>query len=156
VRPFTAASSGCSPRWKWRSMFSKTTVESSTRIPITSVIPSSEIVSSVMFIIFMRNIAIESEVGIATQTTTAFRHERRKKIITSAVRPIPSARVLMTPWICWSVKIDSVCVTLKFTSGKRLRSIGSCAITASEAVTSEASAVFWMFSRMAFWPSICA
>ncbi len=47
-RPRTAASSGgCLSSVKWRSMFSSTTVESSTKMPITSDMPSSEIVSIV-------------------------------------------------------------------------------------------------------------
>ena len=48
LAPSIAASSGgCLSSVKCRSMFSSTTVESSTRMPITSDIPSSEIVSSV-------------------------------------------------------------------------------------------------------------
>ena len=79
---------------KWRSMFSSTTVESSTRMPMTSDIPSSEIVSIVRFISFIAVTAIASEVGIETQTTIALRHERRKNTI---ARPVEEDRLEERP-----------------------------------------------------------
>ena len=63
---------------------------------MTSDMPSSEIVSIVRFISFMTVIAIASDVGIATQTTIALRHERRKKIIAMPVSKIASSSVRTT------------------------------------------------------------
>ena len=87
-------------------MFSSTTVESSTRIPITSDMPSSEIVSIVRCIAFITVIAIAKEVGIETQTTIALRHDRRKKIMAMPVRRIASMSVRVTMLICCSVNFD--------------------------------------------------
>ncbi len=84
-------------------MFSRTTVESSTNIPMTSVIPSSEIVSIVRPMIFIAESAIASDVGIAMQTTIALRHERKKNSIAIAVRNIPSRIVRVTLPICCCV-----------------------------------------------------
>ena len=125
-------------------MFSKTTVESSTRIPTTSVIPSSEIVSSVMFISFMTASATQSDAGIAIRTTIALRHDPRKNSITTPVSAIPSSRVLMTPEICCWVNFDWTFTTPKVMSGNCARMRGSAAITLFEASTSDAAEVFWI------------
>ena len=107
IRPSYAASSGaCLRSVKWRSMFSKTTVESSTRIPMTSDMPSIETVSSVMFIARITVSAIASDVGMEMQTTSALRHERRKKSIAIAVRKIASSSVFVTMLICCCVNVD--------------------------------------------------
>ena len=105
-RPETAAACGACPSSKCRSMFSRTTVESSTRIPTTRVIPSSEIVSIVRPISFMTNKATHSDAGIATRTTIMLRHEPRKKSMTIPVRMMPSVRVRMTLSICCAVYFD--------------------------------------------------
>ncbi len=106
LRPRNAASAGSSPMLRWRSMFSSTTVESSTRIPITSVIAISETVSIVRFIIFMMKSVTPSDVGIAIMTTIAFRHDPRKNSITIAVSTMPSISVCCTPSTCCRVYSD--------------------------------------------------
>ena len=87
-------------------MFSSTTVESSTRMPMTSDMPSSEIVSIVMCMSRIAVIAIASEVGIEMQTTMAFRHDRRKNSIAIPVRRMARISVRVTIWICCLVKVD--------------------------------------------------
>ena len=103
VRPLTAASVGDSPRSKWRSTFSSTTIESSTRIPMISVIAKSETVSRVKWASFIAARVTNSEDGIAIITTTALRHERRKNSITRPVKAIASISVRTTPCSCCSV-----------------------------------------------------
>ncbi len=105
-RPFTAAMSGGSPSLWWRSMFSSTTIESSTRMPTTSVIASSETVSMVKFAIFITVSVMNSEVGIAMSTTTELRHDPRKNSITMAVSAMPSSSVCSTPVSCAFVYAD--------------------------------------------------
>ena len=78
---------------------------------MTSVIPRSEIVSSVRPSIFMTNSATQSEAGIAISTTIALRHDPRKNSMTIPVRAIPSSKVVMTPEICCSVNFDCTLTT---------------------------------------------
>ena len=102
-RPLIAAADGPSPRWKWRSTFSSTTIESSTRIPMISVIASSETVSRVKFARRIAANVTSSEAGIAIITTIALRHERRKNSITMPVKTTASISVRITPVNCCSV-----------------------------------------------------
>ena len=78
-------------------MFSSTTMESSTRIPIIRVIASSETVSSVKPATRIAASVTRNDAGTAIITTIALRHERRKKSITMAVKMMPSMRVRVTP-----------------------------------------------------------
>jgi tRNA(Ser,Leu) C12 N-acetylase TAN1 len=80
-------------------------------MPITSDIPSSEIVSSVKLKQLHHEIAIASEVGIETQTTIALRHERRKNTIAMPVSTIASSSVRVTRSICCSVNFDCTLMT---------------------------------------------
>ncbi len=86
-------------------MFSSTTVESSIKMPMTRVIAISEIVSSVRFMIRITNSVTPSDVGMATMTTTALRHDFRKNSMTTAVSTMPSMRVCSTESSCCWVKI---------------------------------------------------
>jgi len=74
VRPVYAASSGASPWSRWRTIFSSTTIESSTRIPIVRPSPMSEITSSVNPKSFITMNVASNETGIEIMTTTALRH----------------------------------------------------------------------------------
>ena len=91
-RPLNAATCGSSPSAAWRSMFSSTTIESSTKMPMISVIASSETVSSVKFSSFIAASVTSSEAGIAIITTIALRHDRRKKSITMPVMAMASTK----------------------------------------------------------------
>src|SRR5688572_31177830 len=76
---------GDSPMRMWRWMFSSTTIESSTRMPISS----ASAISEIMFRLkpkeyITMNVEI-SEVGIASTTITTLRHECRNSISTVAV-----------------------------------------------------------------------
>ena len=83
----------------WRVMFSSTTIESSTKIPIVSPRPISEITSTVMPITRITMKVASSETGIEIMTTTALRHACRKSSMTIAVRKMPSTRLCSTPLI---------------------------------------------------------
>src|SRR5579872_261066 len=141
-RPFTAAASGGSPlRW-CRSIFSKTTIESSTRIPTTRVIASKETVSIVKPASFMTTSVIKSDVGIAIKTTMELRQEARKKSMTSDVSSTPSSSVCMTPSICCFVYFACTLTTPSVTPGNLACSLGSAASTLLEVETSLACVVF--------------
>ena len=81
------------------------------RMPITSVMAMSEIVSSVSPSAFIAKSVTPSEVGIATITTTALRHDPRKNSITNAVRMMPSISVCSTLSTCSRVNVDCTCAT---------------------------------------------
>ena len=78
-------------------MFSRTTIESSTRMPIVSESPISEMMSSVKLQMRITMKVASSEHGIAIMTTSALRQACRKSISTIAVRMIPSTRLCSTP-----------------------------------------------------------
>ena len=97
VRPLIAASPGDCPMSRCRVMFSSTTIESSTRIPMISESPISETLSSVRPMMRMTTNVASSEDGIAIITTAALRHACRNSISTIAVRKIPSNSDCSTP-----------------------------------------------------------
>ena len=88
-------------------MFSNTTIESSTRIPMISVIASSETVSIVKPKIFMTKKVTKSDIGIAIITTIALRHDLRKTSIAMPVKTMPSIKVCSTPHNC--ALVSSAC-----------------------------------------------
>ena len=93
IRPFSAASSGASPIFRWRIIFSSTTTESSTKIPIHKVIPISDIMLKVNPAEYItKNVAIK-EVGIATITAAMERQPRKNRNRTKPVVIRPSIRV---------------------------------------------------------------
>ena len=123
-------------------MFSSTTVESSTSIPITSDMPSNEIVSIVRCITFIAVIAIASEVGIEMQTTIALRHDRKKKSIAMQVQRIARESVRTTMTICCCVNLDCTLMTWKEISGNCRSICGSARNALLDASTSLACDVF--------------
>ena len=82
-----------------RVMFSSTTIESSTKIPMVKPRPIIEIRSTVMPITRMTMNVASSETGIEIMTTTALRHACRKSSMTIAVKKMPSTRLCSTPLI---------------------------------------------------------
>ncbi len=62
-------------------------------MPTIKVIAKSETVSIVKFSSRIANNVTKSDVGIATITTSALRHERRKNSIAMPVNATPSSRV---------------------------------------------------------------
>src|SRR5471030_74687 len=141
-RPLTAASLGGSPRSKWRSTFSRTTIESSTRMPIMRVIAKSDTVSSVKCASFIAPRVTSSDDGIAIITTIALRHERKKKSMTMPVSTMAHTSVQPTSVNCCSVYVDCTFRISTCTSGYVRRSVGSCASTAREVSTSDVPADF--------------
>ena len=95
VRPFSAAVAGVSPSFRWRTMFSSTTIESSTRMPTQSVMPISDIMLKVKPARYMTKNVAMSEVGIAIMTAAVERQPRRKKKSTRPVVMSPSMSVFI-------------------------------------------------------------
>ena len=97
VRPSTAARAASSPRSKCLWIFSKTTMESSTKIPMHSVIPMSDIMLNVNPATYIAKNAAMREAGIAMMTDAVLRQPRRKKKSMSPVVTSPSASVPSVP-----------------------------------------------------------
>ena len=118
-----------------------------------SVIASSDTVSSVKCASFIADSVTSSEDGIAIITTTALRHERRKKSITIPVKMIASIKVRTTPWSCSCVYVDWTLRTENSTSGYVRRRAGSAAMTRFEVSTSLVPADFCTSSSTHGMPS---
>ena len=86
-------------------------------MPMISVIASSETVSSVKCARRIAASVTKSDAGIATMTTIALRHERKKKSITMPVKMIASISVRTTTLSCCSVYVDWTLSTENWTSG---------------------------------------
>ncbi len=83
VRPLIAASPGDCPMSRCRVMFSSTTIESSTRMPMMSERPISDTLSSVSPITRITTNVASSDDGIAIITTTALRQACRNSMSTT-------------------------------------------------------------------------
>ena len=106
LRPLTAASRGPSPFWRWRKMFSRTTIESSTRMPTVSVSP----IRLIMFRLRPRKnmtprVAIRL-VGIASSTISVLRKVCRNSSSTMPVRNTAWVSSRWTSLRLLRVKID--------------------------------------------------
>ena len=99
IRPFSAASLGDSPSLRCRVIFSNTTIESSTSIPIHNVIPIRDIMLNVNPAKYITKKVDISDVGIAIITARVERQPRRNKKSTSPVVIRPSINV---PSVLWS------------------------------------------------------
>ena len=117
ARPAMAASSGGLPISRWRVMFSMTTIESSTRMPIVSDSPMSESTSIVKPSIHTTKNVASSDAGIAIRTTSALRHTCRNSSSTIAVSTIPSPRFCSTPLIDCIVNSLSAPTSWKASAG---------------------------------------
>ena len=93
LRPFSAATSGCSPICRCRTIFSSTTMESSTRIPMHRVMPIRDIMLKVKPAMYITKKVAIREVGIATITAAVERQPRRNRKSTSPVVHRPSTNV---------------------------------------------------------------
>jgi hypothetical protein len=78
-------------------MFSSTTIESSTKMPMISERPISDIESRWKPNAFIKTKVERIDVGIETMTTTALRHRCRKSIMTIIVSRTPSKSDCQTP-----------------------------------------------------------
>jgi hypothetical protein len=93
--PISSVPSMDARRWSlpisiWRTMFSRTTMASSIRIPIESDRPSSDIVFRVKPNAQMAMKLASAETGSARPVITVERQELRKRKTTSTVRSAPS------------------------------------------------------------------
>lgn len=93
LRPSSAATSALLPIARKRWIFSNTTMESSTRIPIHSAIPISDIILKVKPARYIRKKVAISEVGIAIITAIEDFQPRRNRYKTSPVVTSPSSSV---------------------------------------------------------------
>ncbi len=91
-RPFTAAARGSSPRAMWRSMFSRMTMESSTRMPMHSPSAMRETTFSVKCSAHIAKNVPTRDTGMATSTMSDERHRRRKRKSTRDVVMMLSTR----------------------------------------------------------------
>ena len=91
-RPFTAAARGSSPRAMWRSMFSRMTMESSTRIPMHSPSAMRETTFSVKWNAHIAKKVPTRDTGMAMSTMREDRHRRRNRKSTSDVVMMLSTR----------------------------------------------------------------
>src|ERR1035437_6186856 len=80
----------------WRTMFSRTTIASSMRMPIASESPSSDIVFSVKPNAYTAMKLESTDTGSARQVMTVERHEFRKRNTTSTVSSAPSTSASST------------------------------------------------------------
>ncbi len=129
------------PRATRFSMFSISTMASSTRMPTTSVSASRVTTFSEKPRSFITKKVGISEIGMATAVIMVARQSRRKKNTTRAARNMPSAR---TCWVAWkaarvSSTEEKILVTL--TPGWAFSSLAISAVTASSVTTSLASLV---------------
>ncbi len=86
----------------WRTMFSRTTIASSIRMPIASESPSSDIVFSVKPNAQTAMNDASTETGSASPVITVERHEFRNRNTTSTVSSAPSSSAsctLSTEWL---------------------------------------------------------
>jgi hypothetical protein len=127
LRPLMAASNGPCPMSRWRVMFSSTTIESSTRIPMISDNPISETMSRVKCRTFITMNVASRETGIEIITTAALRHACRKNISTTAVSTMPSTRLWMTPVREACVYSAGASISSKSTAGYFFAIWASCA-----------------------------
>ena len=93
VRPSSAAMRASFPICICRCMFSRTTIESSTSMPIQSAMPISDIMLKVNPAMYITKKVLIKEVGMATITATVERQPRRKKNKTKLVVISPSTTV---------------------------------------------------------------
>ena len=91
--PSIAASNGRMPVKTRFSMFSISTMASSTRMPITRVKPSSVMVLRLKPARFMKAKVGISDTGMATAVTAVARQSRRNSHTTRAAKAMPSSRV---------------------------------------------------------------
>ena len=101
ARPISSVPSCAALKWSFpistcRTMFSRTTIASSIRIPIASERPSSDIVLSVKPNAHTAMKLASTEIGSAKPVITVERHELRNRNTTSTVSSAPSMSVLCT------------------------------------------------------------
>ena len=95
-RPFSAAAIGFSPRLRCRVVFSRTTMESSTRMPIISAMAIREMVFRLKPMAYMSRKVLTRQVGIETSTIAVLRQVCRKRKRTTAVMMMARKRSFFT------------------------------------------------------------
>ena len=109
--PLNEAVVWSSPSSMCRTMFSRTTMASSMRMPMASERPSSDIVLSVKPNAQTLMNAASTETGSARPVMTVERQELRKKKTTSTVRSAPSTSVVCTSFTERRTRSPASCTT---------------------------------------------
>lgn len=91
---------------RWRRIFSRTTMESFTKIPITSDIAKREIIFMVQLVAHMPIRAVTNNVGIAIMTITAFRRLCKNTNITRVTNKTANNKSSLTALTEASVKLE--------------------------------------------------
>ncbi|GBD30564.1 hypothetical protein HRbin32_01672 [bacterium HR32] len=140
LRPFRAASAGGSPRSRWRWMFSRTTMESSTRIPMARERPSMVKKFRVNPKDPITTKEESSEVGMARKTMSVFTASCRKKNTMADASTTPSTRARNTSFTASRAKVEASLATVTSRSGSSARRRASSRFTASATAMVLASA----------------
>src|SRR5215813_9128700 len=149
-RPLIAASFGSSPRWRWRAIFSSTTIESSTRMPTVRARPIRLMKLNVMpSSIMTPNVEIRL-VGIASKTITVLRNVWRN---TSSTRPVSNTASIRLFWTSLTLSLmygaESHTSRTESPLGNLLCSSGSALVTALDTATVLALDVLEIISPIA-------
>ena len=106
-------------------MFSRTTMELSTSIPIPSKRPAVETMLIVMSIKYMANKVIITETGIARAMMIVLLNERRKTIRTKTARIAPTITEFTTsPMVCSIASVVSYTSTISMSVGRAAFIVG--------------------------------
>ena len=147
--PFSAASIGDIPFSRWRTIFSSTTIASSTTKPVASVIASSEKLSTLKLSRCMTMNVPMIESGIAIDGMSVARTLRRKRKITITTSAMARTSVNSTSSTLLRIVMDLSASTSSCTAGGICeRMVGSSAFTASTTATVLAPGCFWMASTI--------
>ncbi len=132
--PRSAASSRGMPSSTWRTMFSRTTMASSTTNPVATVSAISDRLLSENPAMYITPSVPSSETTTATAGTTVARHDRRKIETTMTTRMVAIASVISTSRSeARIVVVRSLAISIEMSAGRPARKPGSCALTASTA-----------------------
>ena len=115
--PVCEATTWSSPISMWRTMFSRTTIASSIRMPIASERPSSDIVFSVNPNAHTATNDASTDTGSARPVITVERHEFRKRKTTSTVSSAPSISASSTLRTAWLTRSPAFCTSANVTPG---------------------------------------
>ena len=151
--PFSAASITGSPCSMWRTMFSSTTIASSTTKPTASVSAMSERLSRLYPSRYITANVPTSDIGSASAGIIVARTFRRNRKITITTRHRARKRVNFTSATdCFTVCERSYSVAISTDAGRSGRSRSTSALMRSATATVLVPGWRWMASTMARWP----
>ncbi len=157
ARPISSAASiaawyGDLPMRRWRTMFSTSTMASSTRMPMTSDSASSDTTLIEKPKKYMPISAGKIDIGSATADTRVARPLRKNSHTTSTASSAPSPSILSEAWYSSSTGVTKSNASVKVRSGCAARSSASAARTAVPTCTSLAPRLRATSKPTTFWP----